>query len=187
MFPKGELELRSLSGEIFYLWNGSMRNNTPKEGSIWLRALLQACSILFLAVGVGLVVNYFRADRLPLIGDWSPEGRLAKEMVIALDEAGRLHESGSAVFVDARSPEEYREGHILGARNLPLKDVEVRFEPVMSGVPMEQTIVVYCDGDECSLSEEVAKELYFRGYENVKVMVNGWTRWVDAGFPTEKG
>ncbi|RJR34246.1 MAG: rhodanese-like domain-containing protein [Desulfobacteraceae bacterium] len=151
-----------------------------------MKALLQACSILIIAIAFGLVVNHFRADHLPLIGDWSPEGRLAKEMVISLGEARRLHESGSGLFVDARSLEEYREGHILSARNLPLKELDERLEPVMSGVPPHQTIVVYCDGEECSLSEEVAKELYFRGYENVKVLVNGWTRWLESGFPVEK-
>ena len=164
-----------------------MKNITEKKGKIWRRALLQACSIGLLAIGVALIVNHFRADRLSLIGDWSPEGRLAKEMVISLDEARKLCDSRNAVFVDARSLEEYLEGHILCARNFPLKDVDERFESVMSGIPLEQTIVVYCDGDECSLSEEVAKELYFRGYENAKVLVNGWTRWVEAGLPTEKG
>jgi rhodanese-related sulfurtransferase len=124
---------------------------------------------------------------MPLIGDWSPESRLAKNMVITLDEARRFCESGSAIFVDARSLEDYRQGHILCARNLPLKDVDERFESAMSNVRPEEIIVVYCDGDKCSLSEELAKELYFRGYENVMVLVNGWSRWVEAGFPTARG
>jgi rhodanese-related sulfurtransferase len=154
---------------------------------IWRRALLQACSVGLLAIAAGLVVNHFRADRLPLIGDWSPEGRLAKDMVITLDEARRFCESRGAIFVDARSFDDYREGHILCARNLPLKDVDERFESAMAGINPETAIVVYCDGDECSLSEELAKEFYFRGYENVRVLVNGWSRWIEAGFPVEKG
>jgi rhodanese-related sulfurtransferase len=158
-----------------------------EKGKIWRRAVLQACSILFLAITVGLMVNHLRSDRLPLIGNWSPEGRLAKDMAITLDEARKFCESRSAIFVDARSFDEYQEGHILCARNLPLKDVEERFESVMSDIPPEKTIVVYCEGDGCSLSEELAKELFFRGYENVRVLVNGWSRWVEAGFPMEKG
>jgi len=154
---------------------------------IWRKAFLQAFSIVFLAVAVGLIVNHFRSDRVPLIGDWSPEGRLAKNMVITLEEARGFCESRSAAFLDARSFDDYREGHILCARNLPLKDVDERLESAMAGIPLEETIVVYCDGEECSLSEELAKELYFRGYENVRVLVNGWSRWVEAGFPTEKG
>lgn len=164
-----------------------MKTMTGKKGIIWRRALLQACSVGLLAIAIGMVVNQFRADRLPLIGDWSPEGRLAKDMVITLDEARRFCESRSAIFVDARSLEDYREGHILCARNLPLKDVDERFDSAMAGINLEETIIVYCDGEECSLSEELAKELFFRGYENVKVLVNGWSRWVEAGLPTEKG
>lgn len=156
-------------------------------GKILRKAILQACSVGFLAIAMGLVVNHFRSDRLPLIGDWSPEGRLARNMAITLEEARRFCESRSAIFVDARSSDDYCEGHILCARNLPLKDVDERLDSAMAGIPLEETIVVYCDGEECSLSEELAKELFFRGYENVRVLVNGWSRWVEAGFPTAKG
>lgn len=149
--------------------------------------MLQTGAIAFLAIAAGLAVNHIRSDRLPLISDWSPKDRLAKSMAITLEEARRFCESGSAIFVDARSLEDYREGHILCARNLPLKDVDERLDSAMAGVPLEETIVVYCDGEECSLSEELAKELFFRGYENVRVLVNGWSRWLEAGFPTAKG
>jgi rhodanese-related sulfurtransferase len=158
-----------------------------KKGAIWRRAVIQAYSVAILAIAVGLMVNHFRSDRLPLIGDWSPEGRLAKDMVINLDEARRFCESRRALFVDARSPDDYREGHILCARNIPLKNVDEPLDSAIAGVPFDENIVVYCNGEECSLSEELAKELYFRGYENVRVLVNGWTRWVQAGFPTAKG
>lgn len=158
-----------------------------KKGTIWRRAALQACSVGILAIAAGLLVNHFRPDRLPLIGDWSPEGRLAKQMAVTLDEARRLCESRKALFVDARSPEEYREGHILCARNIPLKSVDELLDSAIAGVPFDENIVVYCDGEECSLSEELAKELYFRGYENVRVLVNGWSRWVRAGLPIAKG
>lgn len=158
-----------------------------KKVKIWRKAILQSVGIASLAIAAGLGVNEIRSDRLPLIGDWSPEGRLAKNMAITLDEARRFCESRSAVFVDARSSDDYREGHILCARNLPVKDVDEHFDSAMAGINLEETIIVYCDGEECSLSEELAKELFFRGYENVKVLVNGWSRWVEAGLPTEKG
>lgn len=122
-----------------------------------------------------------------MTGDWSAEGRIAQSMVITLAEARKFCESRSAIFMDARSLEDYREGHILRARNLPMKDVDEHFDSAMAGINLEETIIVYCDGEECSLSEELAKELFFRGYENVKVLVNGWSRWVEAGLPTEKG
>jgi 3-mercaptopyruvate sulfurtransferase SseA len=47
--------------------------------------------------------------------------------------------------------------------------------------------VTYCDGETCSLSEDLAKELMAMGYKQVKVLLNGWTRWNEAGLPVEKG
>jgi rhodanese-related sulfurtransferase len=91
------------------------------------------------------------------------------------------------LFLDARSPDLYREGHIQGARNLPWESFDDFFDPVMKDVPRDAFIVAYCDGEGCSLSEEVAKDLLSIGYENVRVLFNGWTRWTEAGLPVEKG
>ena len=40
---------------------------------------------------------------------------------------------------------------------------------------------------EFSLSEYLAKELLSIGYKKVQVLLNGWTRWQEAGLPVEKG
>ncbi|MDD5205230.1 MAG: hypothetical protein PHS17_07400 [Desulfobacterales bacterium] len=61
------------------------------------RAVLQACCIGFLAIAVGFTVNHLRSDPLPLTGDWSPEGRLAKNMAITLEEARGFCDSRSAI------------------------------------------------------------------------------------------
>jgi len=158
---------------------------------ILLRALRQSILLFFIAAAAGLLVNAMRPSALPVVADWSPEARLktdqGESMVISLEEARKLCASQQAVFVDARPPEAYREGHILCARNLPLKDVNTLISSVMADIPLEEIIVVYCDGEECSLSEDLARELNFRGYDNVRVLVNGWTRWAEAGLPIEQG
>ncbi|MBN1102227.1 MAG: rhodanese-like domain-containing protein [Deltaproteobacteria bacterium] len=155
---------------------------------VWVRALWQGVSILLIALCCGAAINLFRSNRMALFADWSPEARLTTDqgesMAVTLEEARRLCASQKAVFVDARSDQDYRQGHILCARNLPLKDMDKHLDVVLAGVSLEETIVVYCDGEDCMLSEDLAKELYFRGYDNVKVLVNGWTRWLDAGLPT---
>jgi 3-mercaptopyruvate sulfurtransferase SseA len=52
----------------------------------------------------------------------------------------------------------------------------------------DSEIVVYCDGDQCDLSHRLMTLLRERGgYAHVRVLVNGWTTWRKAGFPTEKG
>jgi rhodanese-related sulfurtransferase len=137
------------------------------------------------------MVNVVRPDGLTLVGDWSPEARLTTDsgesMVISLEEAKKVFASGAAVFLDARSEGLYREGHIRGARNLPWQAFEQHLDKVVAEIPSDALIVTYCDGEECALSEDLARELLFMGYEKVRVLINGWTRWIEAGLPTEQG
>jgi rhodanese-related sulfurtransferase len=71
--------------------------------------------------------------------------------------------------------------------NLPWQSFEQYIERVWRELPDDAWIVTYCDGEDCSLSEDLAKELMAMGYEKVKVLLNGWTRWLEAGLPTEVG
>ena len=92
-----------------------------------------------------------------------------------------------AVFLDARSSHDYAQGHIRCALNIPWQSFEEYIERVWGELPEDAWIVTYCDGEDCSLSEDLAKELIAMGHEKVKVLVNGWTRWLEAGLPTEMG
>ena len=59
---------------------------------------------------------------------------------VAPEEAHRLVESG-AKLIDVRTPGEYSDGHIEGAKNLPLQSLDSRMSEIgdKSG-----TVVVYC-------------------------------------------
>ena len=43
-------------------------------------------------------------------------------------------------------------------------------------------IIAYCDGEHCDLSHELALFLKEMGFENARVLVNGWTVWQQAGL-----
>ena len=143
--------------------------------------------ITLFAALLGLLVNQFRSDPIALFADWSIEARLAENpgefMLVTLEEARRLCASKKAVFIDARTSEAYRQGHILCAQNLPWETMEEHMDRATAEIPPEETIIVYCDGEDCMLSEYVARELFYRGYYHVKVLVNGWTKWLEAGLP----
>jgi rhodanese-related sulfurtransferase len=108
-------------------------------------------------------------------------------MVVSLDEAGSLCLEKQAIFLDARSPRDYAMGHIRGAQNIPWQSFDQYIDRVFDRIPEDARIVTYCDGEHCSLSEDLAKELVSMGYKKVQVLLNGWTRWQEAGLPVEKG
>ena len=130
------------------------------------------------AIGA-LTANSLRPDGLALVSDWSAEAQFPLEsgesLRFPLKEAERLFRTGKAVFVDARSCEIYEQGHIRGARCLPWQGVEKFSDEMLSDLSRDTVIIAYCDGEGCSLSKELALKLLFRGYEQVRVLVNRWT------------
>lgn len=94
----------------------------------------------------------------------------------------------SAVLLDARSPDEYKEGHIPGAINFYAEDMD-KFAPlVMPQLPNKaQEIITYCHGSSCDLSLHLAKSLIEQGYTNVKVFFGGWPEWKKSGYPIQTG
>ena len=153
--------------------------------------LWQAGAIVLLAITLGVLVNKSRPNRLPLAADWSVEDQLTLDpgeiMVISLEEARDLFFSQTVVFLDARSPELYEHGHILGARNLPWEAMDEYFGDVMADTPQDVLIITYCDIESCNWSKDLALALFYAGYENIRVLVNGWTLWQEAHLPIERG
>ncbi len=164
---------------------------TERHRRIGVRAVWQAGGIILVAAILALLVNQIRPEGLPLVDDWSPEARLTLEsgenIAISLEEAREAFLSKGGVFLDARSPELYEGGHIRGARNLPWQGVDDYFDSVMVDIPRDSLIIAYCDGEACALSKDLAIELLFRGYDNVRVLVNGWSVWQENQLPVAKG
>lgn len=173
-------------GELKAMKAGELRN-----GKLIFSVLRQVAVIILLSLCLGILVNHSRPNRLPLVADWSLEARLTadsrKSMVLSLEEAWALCSDKKALFLDARSPEDYALGHIRCALNLPWEAFDEYINRLWDKIPDDAWIVTYCDGEHCSLSEDLAKELCSIGYEKVRVLPNGLKRWVEAGLPAEQG
>lgn len=67
-------------------------------------------------------------------------------MHVTFGEVKQAFDHQGAVFIDARSPQEYRAGHIPGARNLPAFEFEGRSREVLKDLPEDARIITYCSG-----------------------------------------
>jgi rhodanese-related sulfurtransferase len=76
------------------------------------------------------------------------------EPVAAPELLTRVRE-GSVVLLDVRPEDEYGLGHLPGALNIPLRQLEQR----LAELPRKQEIVVYCRGPYCVLSFEAVARL----------------------------
>ena len=71
-------------------------------------------------------------------------------------------DTDGAVLLDVRTPQEYREGHIPGSKNLPLQTID----KVDSIVENKDTVLyVYCHSG--ARSRQAASLLQYMGYSNV--------------------
>ncbi|MBF0528051.1 MAG: rhodanese-like domain-containing protein [Deltaproteobacteria bacterium] len=158
---------------------------------IILKIIWQGGLIILVSICLGLSVNLFRSNGLPLVGNWSAQARveqvLGSPKTIPLSEAQKVHASGKAAFLDARPQAFYEFGHIKGAKSLPPELYAAKSSSTLAGLSRDALIITYCDGETCDLSLELAASLQKSGYSQVRVLVNGWTVWEAGGLPVETG
>ncbi len=111
-----------------------------------------------------LVSNYLRVkDELEPV---SPEELLE-----------RIRE-GVVTVIDVRPPEEYAAGHLPGAINLPLSELEKRLEELDPG----KDVVAYCRGPHCVLAFDAVSLLRERGRKASR-LEGGLPEWRQRGLP----
>lgn len=89
---------------------------------------------------------------------------------------------GLVTVVDVRPPEEYAQGHIAGALNIPLD----KLKKELKQLPRDREVVAYCRGPWCVLSYEAVARLRKAGIE-ARRLENGLPEWRQAGLPVETG
>jgi rhodanese-related sulfurtransferase/predicted transcriptional regulator len=88
---------------------------------------------------------------------------------------------GAVTVVDVRSEAEFREGHIPGAKSVPLENLPSRIHEL----PADREIVAYCRGSLCTLSDEAVGILQKQGYL-AKNFAKGMPEWQASGLNTEQ-
>ena len=99
---------------------------------------------------------------------------------ISREELRQRSKNGLVTVLDIRPAEEYESGHIPGAINVPLKDIE----KCMEDLPKGQDVIAYCRGSYCVLAYEAVAMLRERGF-GAQRLEEGYPEWKAAGFPVE--
>jgi len=88
---------------------------------------------------------------------------------------------GLVTVLDVRPPEEYAAGHVPGAINIPLAELEQH----LSEFDADHEIVAYCRGPHCVLAFEAVACLRDKGLQ-ARRLQDGYPEWKQAGLPVEK-
>ena len=95
-----------------------------------------------------------------------------------LDRARR----GLVTILDVRPPQEFAAGHVPGAVNIPIHELEKRIREL----PKRKEIIAYCRGPFCLMSFEAVHLLRKRGMR-ARRLQDGMPEWRVAGLPVEAG
>ena len=87
---------------------------------------------------------------------------------------------GQVTVLDVRPPEEFAAGHLPGAVNIPLHELESR----LAELPRRRQVVAYCRGPYCVLAFEAVATLRRQGFE-ARRLEQGLPEWRRDGLPVE--
>ncbi|MCF7821118.1 MAG: rhodanese-like domain-containing protein [Mariprofundaceae bacterium] len=84
------------------------------------------------------------------------------------------------MFLDVRTPDEYRDGHIQGAVLIPVQELGKR----LAEVPKDKRVYVYCHSGRRSV---IASNMLVKGgFGNIENIEGGIVAWKKAGYPVVK-
>ncbi len=162
----------------------------------------QVVVILVLAAILGLGINLVSPNRISYIGQYRsvttgqdpivpPQAIKGDPPFIAIDVAELEFNARTALFVDAREPEEFDCGTIPGSINIPFDhlpeaDLGKYFDSVLGGIAKNHTIITFCSGEECDLSLYLARNLQAFGYTRVLIFFGGSREWEKFGLQVER-
>jgi rhodanese-related sulfurtransferase/DNA-binding transcriptional ArsR family regulator len=90
--------------------------------------------------------------------------------------------NGLVTVLDVRPPEEFAAGHVPGAVNIPIHELEKR----LAELPKRKEVVAYCRGPYCLMSYDAVVLLRKKGLR-ARRLEDGLPEWKLAGLPTTRG
>jgi rhodanese-related sulfurtransferase len=162
----------------------------------WNKIIKETIFLLGISISTAFIVNFFSPAGIALVGQWDESSGVVASKADGNVFSGELeikhvriakqiYDSNKAVFVDARSLENFKNGHIKGAESLPLGQFDDRIEAFRKKYPTDTFLVTYCSGRTCDDSHRLEQLLFDHGYINVSVFIDGYQGWKAEGFPIE--
>lgn len=90
---------------------------------------------------------------------------LKKILIAGVIAAAHLAAQGKTIWVDVRTPEEFAEGHIKGAINIPVENIATQIANFP--IAKDDTILLYCrSGRRSGIAQQVLLEAGYGKAQN---------------------
>jgi rhodanese-related sulfurtransferase len=162
------------------------------------RPIRDAIGLVLFGILFGIAANLISPRGIPWVGDFSRGAALANRSeeelaelppVVELADVKAAIASGDSLLavLDARLPEDYAGGHLPGALNLSVDNLDEFYAPLKAKLERTNRIIVYCDGGDCELSHDLAEALKGYGHKRVQLFAGGIAAWTEAGEKLTEG
>lgn len=151
---------------------------TERRGKHVLYSLAGDAEVVTLLSALGRVGERNIAEVNRVLDDYF-HSRDTMEAVSREALAERLG-AGLVTVLDVRSGDEFAQGHLPGARNIPFSELERRLDEL----PRDAEIVAYCRGPYCVYAVEAVAALRARGFSALR-LEDGFPEWKAAGLAVE--
>ena len=94
--------------------------------------------------------------------------------------ATKLLNDGEALFIDVRDDKEFKAGHVLNARSIPLSSMDKFMHELEKH--KEKDVVVYCDSGQ--RAQKAGMRLKKNGFTQLHIISGGLNEWQKANLPT---
>jgi rhodanese-related sulfurtransferase len=153
--------------------------DTERRGKHVVYRLAGDAEVVALVRALGRVGERNMAEIARVMADYFG-ARDVLEPVSRKDLVSRL-EDGVVTVLDVRPEDEFAAGHLPGALNIPIAELERR----LGELPAGREVIAYCRGPYCVLSFEAVSALRARGYL-ARRLEDGFPEWKAASLPVER-
>jgi rhodanese-related sulfurtransferase/biotin operon repressor len=187
LLAQGERSVENLAG----LTGMSVANTSRHLQQLRIAGLVQSRKdglYVYYQVSGGGVVRLLHALGEVAENNLAEVSRLISEFLTARDslepvphqELLQRARKGLVTVIDVRPAEEFAAGHVPGAINVPLAELE-RWA---RSAPKSRQIVAYCRGPYCLMAFEAVAQLRRKGFK-AKRLADGFPEWKSAGLPVK--
>lgn len=102
--------------------------------------------------------------------------------MLSVTEAVVLMNRKSALVLDVRETDEFAQGHLQGARNIPLSQLDVRSKELEKF--RDKPVLIVCQRG--SRASKASRLLKAQNFSALNVLKGGMQAWQEANMPTGK-
>ncbi len=156
------------------------RTASSVQSVSWFQCCVKQCSLLLLCAGVFGLITF-----CGITGSDAAIGTIAGlhpgEFLREVQKGDLIRRNTDAPtnthLIDCRFSRDFKRGSIPGAINVPVDATATDESEALHGVSKSDFLVLFCQSDNCSYAELVARRLIGRGYRNLGHYAGGYREW----------